>query len=332
MAQGPIADWAMPVSAGDIHVRLIDTATGEAVRYTVTVADPSTETLADMAAKFDAVPHLSAGVTEARLHLVAEAGYEFDFLPVLPADPASSTLTGTAAPTLAGVYAGETNQTLTATVVGTGQVGVTPGLTIEVRNAGGELLRTLGVGLGYEAGEPLDLGDGLSVSMGLGTLNDGEAFTVDALARSDPTGFLAAAGINTLFSGTTSDTMGVVSRIQTDASCLATSLGTPGLDNLNLRRMIGVGETPLAGLDGDIPADAFRAVVTRVGQWVALREARSESLQNLLEELTRQRNDTSGVDINEEAATMLVLERMFQGMAKYLAAVDRTHQYLMDLV
>ena len=332
MAQGPIADWAMPVSAGDIHVRLIDTATGQAVRYTVTIADPLTETLANIAAKFNAVQHLSASVTEGRLNLVAEAGYKFDFLPVVTADPASSTLTGTAAPTLSGVYAGATNQTLTATVVGTGQVGVTAGLTIEVRNAGGDLLRTLNVGLGYEAGEPLDLGDGLFVSMSGGTLNAGEQFTIEALSRSDPTGFLAAAGVNALFSGTTSDTMGLVSRIRTDASCLATSLGTPGLDNLNLRRMIGVGETPLADLDNDVPADAFRAVITRVGHWVALREARSESLQNLLEELTRQRNDTSGVDINEEAATMLTLERMFQGMAKYLAAVDRTHQYLMDLV
>jgi len=332
MAQDAVGDWAMPVSAGDIHLRVIDTDTGEAVRYTVTIADPAAETMADIAAKFHAIPHLSAGVTEGRLHLAAGAGYAFAFLPVLPAEPATSTLTGTAAPTLAGVYAGDTNQTLTATVVGTGQVGITPDLAIEVRDEGGDLLRTFDVGLGYEAGAPLDLGDGLALAMGLGTLSDGEQFTIEALARSDETGLLAAAGINTLFSGTTSDTMGVERRILEDASCLATSLGTPGLDNLNLRRLIEVGETPLEDLDNDVPADAFRAVVTRVGHWVALREARGESLQNLLEELARQRDDVSGVDINEEAATLLTLERMFQGMAKYLAAVDRTQEYLMDLV
>jgi len=281
IAQGPVGDWAMPVSAGDIHLRIIDTATGQAVHHTVILADPSTETLADIAAKFNAVPHLSAGITEGRLHLASEAGYQFDFLPVVPADPATSTLTGTATPALAGVYTGEANQTLTATVVGTGQVGITPDLAIEVRGEGGELLRTLDVGLGYEAGDPLDFGDGLSLAVSLGTLNDGETFTVEALARSDETGFLAAAGVNTLFSGTTSDTMALEARVRNDASCLATSLATPGLDNLNLRRMVEVGETPLADLDNDVPADAFRAVVTRVGHWVALRQARGESLQNL---------------------------------------------------
>jgi len=333
MSGGPVGEWAMPVSAGQIRFRTVETDTGDAACHTVTLADPSTDTLADVAASFDAASaHVSASVVAGRLHLAAEAGYAFDFMPVVPPDPATSTLTGTATPALSGVYGGETNQTLTVTVVGTGEVGVTPNLALEVRDEGGTLLRTLNVGEGYAAGDPLQMADGIDLALSQGTLNTGEQFTVQAVARSDPTGFLAAAGINTLFSGTSSETMAVTDRLLSSGSCLATSLASAGLDNLNVRRMAGVGAEPIADLGGDLPADAFRGIVSGLGHKVALRQARRDSLQSLLEELGRQREEISGVDVNEEAATMLVLERMFQGMAKYLSAVDRAQQTLMDLV
>jgi flagellar hook-associated protein 1 FlgK len=323
----------MPVSAGDIRLRLVDTATGDVSCHTVTVNDPSTDTLATMAAAFDAAsPNLSASVVDAKLQLVADSGYTFDFMPAVPPDPATSTLTGTAAPTLSGVYGGDANQTLTATVVGTGEVGVTSGLSLEIRDGGGSLLRTLNVGDGYAAGDPLPFADGIEVRLGHGTLNAGEQFTVEAIARSDPTGFLAAAGINTLFAGTSSDSMAVTDRLLTSASSLATSLGSAGLDNLNVRRMADVGAEPIADLGGDLPADAFRTIVSGLGHQVALRRARGDSLENLLAELNRQREEISGVDVNEEAAVLLVMERMYQGMAKYLSAVDRAHQTLMQLL
>ncbi|MEA3368603.1 MAG: hypothetical protein U9R68_10885, partial [Planctomycetota bacterium] len=327
MADGPVGEWTMPVSAGEVRLRIVDTDTGAVSCHTVTIADPSTETMAAIAATFDAASaHLSASVTDARLHLVADNGYAFDFLPVVPPDPATSTLTGTAAPMLSGVYGGEANQTLTATVVGTGEVGVAPGLSLEIRDEAGTLLRTLNVGEGYAAGDPLQVADGIDLVLSQGTLNAGEQFTVEAIARSDPTGFLAAAGINTLFSGTSSETMAVTERLLSSASCLATSLGSAGLDNLNVRRMAGLGDEPIADLDGELPADAFRSIASGVGHKVAVRQARRDGLQSLLEELRRQRAELSGVDVNEEAANLLVLERMFQGMAKYLGAVDRAYQ------
>jgi len=333
MADGPVGEWPMPVSAGDIRFRVVDTQTGDVACHTVTISDPSVDTMADVAAAFDAASaNVTALITDGRLHLVADSGYAFDFMPVVPPDPAASTLTGTASPALSGVYGGETNQTLTATVVGTGEVGVAADLSLEIRDEAGALLRTLNVGEGYAAGDPLQVADGIDLAISQGTLNAGEAFTVDAIARSDPTGFLAAAGINTLLAGTSSETMEVTGRLLSSASCLATSLGSAGLDNLNVRRMAGVGDEPIADLGSDLPADAFRGIVSGVGHKVALRQDRRDALQSLLEELGRQRDDISGVDVNEEAATLLVLERMFQGMAKYLGAVDRAHQTLMELV
>lgn len=51
-----------------------------------------------------------------------------------------------------------------------------------------------------------------------------------------------------------------------------------------------------------------------------------------MQNLTNQRSELSGVDINEEAAQMLVFEQMFQAMAKYLGTVQSTIDGLMELV
>lgn len=332
MSDEAIGDWDMPVSAGDIVVRLTDTATGDVTRHLVTITDPATETLADVAALFDALPGLSASLGGGRLNLVADAGTAFDFRPAILADPATSTLTGTAVPTLSGVYEGDTNQTLTATVVGSGEVGVASALALEIRDGSGDLIRAVNVGVGYAAGDPLVFAAGIDLALGQGTLNAGEQFTVEATARSDSTGFLAAVGVNTFFTGTSAAGMGLAAAIQASPSNLACALGADGLGNRNAFRMADVGNQPIDALSGELPADAFRIVMSDVGHWVAFREARLDGLQNLLAELARQRDETSGVDVNEEAANLLVLENMFQAMAKYLSAVDEAHKVLMELV
>lgn len=332
VGDSPLARWAMPVTAGDIRLRVINTATGEVTRYTVTIADPATETAADVAAAFSTVANLSANVAGGCLRLQAAPGFAFDFLPALLPDPATSTLTGTAAATLSGVYGGSANQTFTATVVGTGEVGATSSLTVEVRSGAGELVRTLNVGTGYAAGDALAVADGLSVAISQGTLNDGEQFTFEALADSDPTGLLAAAGLNTFFVGDSAETMAVAEPIRQSSSRLATTLSTDGIGNLNVRRMLDAAQAPAEALGGETTAGACRNLVSTIGQWVALRQARSNTFESILRELTNRRDDLGGVDINEEAANLLVFERMFQGAAKYLAAVDQAYQVLMDIL
>jgi len=332
LGDSPLGEWTAPVTAGDVHLRVINTATGEVTLRTVTITDPATETASDIADLLDAVPNLSSSVADSRLRIQADTGFAFDFLPALAPAPASSTLAGTAEPTVSGAYTGAENQTYTCTVVGTGAVGVTGGLSIDVRNGGGELVRTLNVGLGYAAADLLEADSGIHLALSVGTLNDGEEFTIDALAITDPTGFLAAAGINTFFSGDSAGTIGVVERLREASSHLATTLGTDGIDNLNVLAMSAVGEAPIADLGGNKPGDAFRGIVSTVGQWVAIRRARRDGIESVLRELGSQRDDLSGVDINEEAARLLLFEQMFQAMARYLAAVDQSYQHLMDII
>lgn len=326
-----LADWDAPVEAGDLRVRVVDTATGQATRTAVAI-DPATQTLSDVAASLSGVDHLTASVAGGALHLEAETGYTFDFLPALAPEPATTTLTGAAEPTLSGVYEGEANETFTFTVSGTGEVGVTSGLAVEVRNASGELVQTLDVGQGYAAGDRLAVSDGIYVAFSAGSLNAGEDFTAEGVADSDPTGLLAAAGVNALFAGDSAANMVLTEAVRLDSGRLATSLDDGTADNLNVARMAALADEPLDALDGATPGDAHRRLVTSVGQWITLRRARKEGLQDILSHLASRREEVSGVDVNEEAAKMLVFEQMFQAMAKYLTTVRQAQETLFELV
>ena len=330
-ADATLDSWSDAIAAGTLHVRVVD-PDGSATSYSIDV-DPATDTLNTIAAKLGALDaaHLTASVVNRRLHLEGNAGYTFDFLPApdVELDPAWS---GSSTPAVTGIYSGPANDTLTFTVIGDGEIGVTDGLSVEVRNGAGELVTTLEVGNGYPAGDRVEIGEGLHVTFDLGTLADGEQFTVEALAESDPSGFLAAAGVGTLLSGTGAATMTVRQEVLDDPRRLATAMGEGMGDNTVARRLAALDETALAELDGATPTDALRLLITDVGQKVAIRQARHDAVQSVVHQLENQRSAVSGVDINEEAAKLLVFEKMFQAMAKVLDTQQQAMDTLIELL
>lgn len=327
-----LSDWDADIAAGTMYLRLID-PTGAVTRHAVAV-DPDTDTLTTMAATLNALDpaHLSASVVNSRLHMEGLAGWRFDFLPAALLDLTSNPWTGTATPTASGIYTGSVNETFTFTVLNGGEVGVDADLAVEVRNGAGALVTTLAVGSGYAAGDRLAVYEGLYVAFSTGTLVDTENFTVEALADSDDSGFLAAAGMNTLFSGTRASNMAVRKEISSDPTRVATARGTDQADNVTVNRMADLGEQSLAALGNATPGDFFRLMVTGVGQQVVLRDSRNASLENILQQLASQRDEISGVDVNEEAARLLLFEKMFQAMAKLLNTQKETMQVLVELL
>ena len=331
MLRGTLASWDAGVTAGELSVRVVDAATGQAVRHTLTV-NPATQTLDDVTDWLDSLGHLSASIVDGALNIRADAGYKFDFLPTLATEPASSDVTGTAGIAVGGYYTGSANRVFTVTASGTGDVGVTDGLRLGVYSGSGELVRTVNVGAGYAAGEAIDLGNGIHVTLGAGSLNDGDEFTIQALARSDTSGFLAAAGMNTLFTGNSAGTIGVRAAVLNDSRLLAVSSSESGLDSLNALAMAGVGDKALGGLGGLSPQDHFDGIRTGVAQSIVVARARQASQEGLLRQLGAQRDEISGVDINEEAAKLIVFERMYQAMSRAIAAQDTAMKHLFDIL
>ncbi|MCK4275926.1 MAG: hypothetical protein KAX78_05395, partial [Phycisphaerae bacterium] len=64
----------------------------------------------------------------------------------------------------------------------------------------------------------------------------------------------------------------------------------------------------------------------------SVRFAKKTALQIVSNQLANQRDTISGVDINAEAAKMLLFEQMFQAMAKVLSVQNEALQSLMAIV
>jgi len=331
MQDEDLADFDPPVVDGKIYIRVINTSTGEITRNEVDV-DVSTDTLTTLATKITAITGLSASVVSSQLRIQADTNYEFDFLPAVLPEPTNSTLTG-APPTISvsGIYTGTKNQTFTFTVIGTGPVG-NGTLQLEVENGDGEVVTTLNVGSGYAAGDTLDIGNGIKISLSTGDLNDSETFEIDAFGSTDTSGVLAAVGLNTFFSGDSALDMAVCSEISAEPGRVATALGADMTDNANALRMAGLEEQAISTLDGLAPGEFYRQLVTNLGQTVSVKQIQEDNVEVIIQNLAEQQGELSGVDINDEAAQMLVFEQIFQAMAKYLNTVHTAIQSIMDIM
>ncbi len=331
-AGGDFADYTNPsVTDGSIFIRIINTSTGEITREEVTVdADAGGDTLNTLAAAIDFLDGVSASVISSKLHIVADTNYKFDFLPGVLSEPTTTNLTPDVS--ISGIYTGLVNQTYTCTVIGNGDVSNTDGLKIQVEDGDGVVVKEVNVGSGYATGDTLSIGDELSISIGAGTLNDGEQFTIEALANSDTSGVLAAVGINTFFSGSSALDMVVCSNISAAPSRIATALGAELTDNTNARRLAGLKDQVISSLNSMTPSEFYRGLVTDIGQQLMIERRRQDGLEGIIQNLVNRQGEISGVDINEQAAQMLVFEQMFQAMAKYMNTVQSSFASLMEIV
>lgn len=332
MSGSTVGQWQPPVTDGDFCLRLT-AADGSSEIHHIAI-DADVDTMDSIVAKINAAQPavLRADIVNGCLSISTSGGYTFDFLPAVTLDEGSLALAGRPAATVHGVYTGSVNDVLTATVISGGQVGNEPNLEIEVRNQAGELVATLDVGQGYVAGEDLSFGQGIKLSLWSGQLQAGDTFAINTPADTDSAGFLASAGINTFFSGTGAMDMAVRRELFASPGRLATALGADGGDNLNIDRMADLVDRQLAELGGVTIGEHYRRTIGTVAQNIQVLETRKDAVDGIVQQLTNQRDSISGVDINEEAAKLLVFERMYQGMAKFISSQDQMMRYLMDLL
>ncbi|MCF7972294.1 MAG: flagellar hook-associated protein FlgK [Phycisphaerae bacterium] len=325
------------MTAGYTYIRVTNTASGDVTRTRVPVMqDASSDTLTEVAQYItDNVANLTASVGGSnQLYLSATSGYTFDFMPQVLSEPDSGDISfsGSSDPAVsfAGVYTGTDNDTYTLTVAGTGNVGVEDPLTLTVTDGNSETVAILNIGSGYAAGDMLEIGEtGVKVALGTGDLVAGDSFSLEVLADSDTSGLLSATGLNVFFIGTSAIDMAVSSAIQEDLGRVASSLVAGEADNANAVRMASLRNQTITSLGGLSCGQFYRRIVANVGQDLSLKEVRKSNLEDILQNLNNQQSEVSGVDINNEAAQLLVFEQMFQAMAKYMSTVQTSIESLM---
>jgi len=323
------------ITDGAFYIRVTNDATGAVERHQVDVdvSGPTPDTLETVAAKIDAIAGLNASVTSSRLHIAADLGYTFDFIPAVLPEPTATNFTAASVPAVAvsGIYNGAENDTFTFTVVGSGSVG-NGSLRLEVTDQAGNVFSTLNIGSGYAAGDGIEMTNGIKIAVGAGDVNDGDSFEVEAFAATDTSGLLAATGMNVFFAGASASEMQLCQEIADAPDRIATALGGDLLDNTAAMQLSQLREEELAALGGLTPGEYYQRAVANLGQEIALKQSQRDNVEAMIQNLETQRSDLSGVDINDEAAQILVYEQMFQAMAKYLNTLQGTMMTLMEVV
>lgn len=331
-----LADLAQ-ITDGTVYIRMTDTATGTITRHAVAI-DAANDTLNDVAARIAAIPGLTAAVNGSnQLTITADTGYQFDFLPGVLPDPTAVEFDDANPPTVtvSGIYSGAETDTFEFKIIGDGAVG-NGTLAIEVRSAGGTgaLLKTLNIGSGYAAGDVLDVGNGIRIALSVGNLTEtgGDRFTVQALADSDTAGFLSAAGLNAFFSGSSALNMAIAPSILQDPRRVAASLGPGGTDNANISRMADIRNTAQTALGSLTVGEFYQRLASTIGQELSSRQMQQDNIEAVILNLVNRQSDISGVNINEEAAQLLLFEQMFQAMAEYMNTINQSMASLMEIV
>jgi flagellar hook-associated protein 1 FlgK len=336
---GDLSDFST-VAVGYTYIRVTNTSTGAVTRTQIDVnQDAASDTLTEIAGFINGagVANVTASVNSSnQLTITAAAGYKYDFLPAVLSEPETADIdfNGSSDPTVSasGIYTGSSNDTLTFTVSGTGDIGVDT-LTLTVKDIALNTIATINIGSGYAAGDKIDIGNtGIKIALSTGDLADGDSFSIDVFGNTDTSGLLAAVGINTFFSGSSADNIDVCSDISANPRRVATALGEDMTDNNNALRMVALRDQAVTDLDSLTPGEYYRRLITDIGQKVSVKQSHQKNVEVLVQNLASQQSEISGVNINDEAARMLIFEQMFKAMAKYLSTLQSSLSTIMELI
>ena len=335
MPSDSISDYVPPVSDGSFFIRVTytdpNTKQVTVTRQQINVS--TTESLGDIANAISNVPGLNATASNNKLNIQADANYKFDFLPALQSEPTRCCYTANNYPSVSvsGVYTGTENQTFTCIATGSGSVG-NGTLNLEVEDGDRKVIDTFNIGSGYAAGDELDLGNGIEISVGSGNLNAGDNFAVDAYANTDTSGLLATVGLNSFFTGSSATDIAVSSELTDSPGKVASASGADGTDNNNALKLASLSDLKIDDLNSMTISDYYQQLVTNIGEQASVKNTSQTNSEDLVLSLTNQESDISGVDINDESAKMLVYEQMFQAASKYISTVNTSLTNLWNIL
>ena len=147
----------------------------------------------------------------------------------------------------------------------------------------------------------------------------------------DTSGTLAALGINTFFSGTNSRDIGVDAQVAADPGLFATRQGGGPGDGRNVLRLATVSENPITALGGLSTSQYYNSAVASLAQASASESALASGARGFQESLLTQREQISGVSLDEEAIRILQLQQGYQASAKLISTIDQLFTLLTQL-
>ncbi|MFH1021839.1 MAG: flagellar hook-associated protein FlgK [Planctomycetota bacterium] len=146
----------------------------------------------------------------------------------------------------------------------------------------------------------------------------------------DTSDILAAMRINTFFSGKGALDMAVSDAVADDPARLAGARSFNPADNTNVLSMIGLRDGKFLSNGASSFGEYYEGVISVLGVQAAAMESMAGNQEDVVEFLSQEREQFSGVNIDEEVAVMITLQRAYQGAARYIAIVDNLLDVLIN--
>lgn len=148
----------------------------------------------------------------------------------------------------------------------------------------------------------------------------------------DTSGTLAALNINTFFSGKDSRDININPLLTGNSAFLATAQSDFTGDGSNATALSSLQDTAVASLGGVSLNEFYNATMADLAVRSSAANSAVDAADIIAESLTVQRESISGVNLDEEAISMVSFQRAFQGVARYMNVVDDMLQTLLTLV
>ena len=137
----------------------------------------------------------------------------------------------------------------------------------------------------------------------------------------DTSGTLAALGLNTFFSGSTADDLGVNSMVQKNPTLFAASSGGIAQDTDNAQTLAAFIDQPLDSSNGASLSDTYDQMIGNVSQESSQAQAAASGADTYEATLRGQKTSISGVNLDEETVNMLQYQKAYQASAKFIATL-----------
>lgn len=164
--------------------------------------------------------------------------------------------------------------------------------------------------------------DGFEFSFG----HDGQS------SRDDSSGLLAALGVNAFYSGNDARSIAVSDALHGDPRLLAAgSVFLPG-DGANARRIASLDSVGSSVLSDQSIPEFYNGMVSSVAVTAGGVNADVEALGSVQSALQAQKESISGVNLDEEAVSLVKFQRAFQGASRFVSVVDQLIGDLMTII
>lgn len=147
----------------------------------------------------------------------------------------------------------------------------------------------------------------------------------------DTSGFLAAVGINTFFTGSKAKDLAVNDVVAADGSKFAASSKGVGVNVENALRLIALHDAGLASLNGNTITGLYDQLINETAEGATVAGSLADGFSVFEQTLEAKAQAVSGVNLDEEAIDMIMLQRTYQASARFISTLSDLMDVLVSL-